>query len=521
MGFIEIDDVPRLVREITHTTAWTALAPAFGLPDQLKLIGPAGTLLSATGLGPQEAVVLSQTQILVVVTAIEAAGSEVHPQFTLILETHAASQSADRIRKSWVPLLAERIYGGKVREETRPFHEIIISEYLPSIEGHSILAANTGSLIYISNDRSSIEECLKSKLGETESVKMDPSFTEAKRSLSADAQVFGFASRDGIGRFAKLLLYILGGRFESALQNAGDFEPSIQDAIGGLFDGFAYSMSFEKGTVVEQRLLLLRADTRARLTEILRPSARPPLLHQWIPSSAYSASILRLNEPGQAIEDLLALVSSKSNVVTSVLLREAVIAMRKRYGLRPSDEISKALGDEFAWIRLDEHHETAFCATIRDPRTLEAFLPRFLSLRQLSSDSVHNGARLFTSRSDSNDALLITNPYLVLGTEDDAISLADSPLRGLPLPSDLIAGKLMVTFENDAPRSATAILEISRIFRTTDGTLDHLEDPAVKAAISAVPRSISYLELLPEGLKDTARSPLGWLPSLISLFPRD
>lgn len=519
MGFIEIDDLPDLIRGITHTEAWTALAPAFGLPDQLRLIGPAGTLFSATGLGPKEAVVLSQSQVLVVVTAIEVAGDEVHPTFTLILQTHADARSVESLRKKWVPLLSGRIFGAKIREASFQHGGIGVSEYLPDASGHSVLATNTGSLIYISNDRGSMEECLNSKLGATESVRSDPSFEGAKETLFANSHIFGYASRDGLGRFAKLMVYLFGGRFEAAIGSVNDFEPTIQDAVGSLFDGVAYSMTFADGLVAERTLLLLRPDVQARLTAILRPSEEPPRLLDQIPTSARSATIVRIKDPGQAIEDLLALISSKSNVVTSAVMREAVIALRQRYGIRPTDQPSKAFGEEFAWIHLNAEDESFFCAAVRDNGELQTFLPRYLSLRHLeAAPTLPGGEQLYTSRSSADGALLITGQFLLLGTKNDAIVFSSSAQRGMPIRQDVIEGKLLVTVENDAQRSALAILEASKLFRTTDGNPKHLDDPAVKDVLASIPPTIGLVSSVSHGIQNTTHSPLGTIASLIGLL---
>src|SRR5215510_454087 len=73
LGYLEVNDWPRMVDNLTSTKAWRELAPAYGIPEELKYIGKAGLLnwgdwvARITGRG--ETAMLARSQFAVLVTA--------------------------------------------------------------------------------------------------------------------------------------------------------------------------------------------------------------------------------------------------------------------------------------------------------------------------------------------------------------------------------------------------------------------------------------------------------------------
>lgn len=523
IGFLEIDDVPKLIDGFTHTRAWSALAPQFGLPDQLKLLGSAGSLLSSTGLGPDEAVALARSQILVVVTAIEVDGDVVQPKFTLIFETHANPDSVDRLRKHWVPLLSERLYKSKIREETFQHGGVICSHYSPADQGAGVFSANAASAIYVSNDRDSLALCLDTRGDVNSSVKNDPAFERSARALFSNADVAGYISRNGMARVAKLAAFLFAGRFGTSSGYLNDVEPTLHDAVSSLFDGAACSMSYADGVARERRLLLLRPGVQSRLKDILRPSARPMFLPGQIPSDASAVTFVNVQDSGKAIEDLQALLSFKSSVVTAALMRQATIEMRRHYGLRTTDNLSQALGDEFAWITLRPSGDALFCASIRSSQALDSLIPGYLSARGLKLDPAlrREDSRLYISNTNSGEALLATSKYLLMGNKQAILNFEEARDRGLRLALENHQSSFMQSREDESQQAAQTLIEIAKILRTSDGDPSALQKPALLAALSGIEPATSYLSYQSGGIEQTRSSPLGWLPTLFSLLEHD
>ena len=94
LGYLEINDWPQLLDQLTSTKAWRQLAPAYGISDNLKYAGKVGWLANFGGGG--ETALLARSQFAVVVTGIEVRGEEIKPHLALVAETHG---SAEALRK--------------------------------------------------------------------------------------------------------------------------------------------------------------------------------------------------------------------------------------------------------------------------------------------------------------------------------------------------------------------------------------------------------------------------------------
>src|SRR5205085_12326656 len=63
LGFIEINDLPQLLNQLTSNKAWLQLAPAYGISDRLNYIGKIGQAGWLTNLtGNNEAAIFSEAQ---------------------------------------------------------------------------------------------------------------------------------------------------------------------------------------------------------------------------------------------------------------------------------------------------------------------------------------------------------------------------------------------------------------------------------------------------------------------------
>jgi len=49
LGYLEINSVPQVLKQLTATTAWKQLAPAYGLTDKLNYAGALGGLAQFAG----------------------------------------------------------------------------------------------------------------------------------------------------------------------------------------------------------------------------------------------------------------------------------------------------------------------------------------------------------------------------------------------------------------------------------------------------------------------------------------
>src|SRR5262245_47870459 len=106
LGYLEINSVPQVLKELTATTAWKQLAPAYGLTDKLDYAGALGSLAQFAGVLGGETTLLARAQLGVVVTALEVRGEQVKPRWALLAETHASQRDLQKVIEKRLPELA-------------------------------------------------------------------------------------------------------------------------------------------------------------------------------------------------------------------------------------------------------------------------------------------------------------------------------------------------------------------------------------------------------------------------------
>src|SRR4051812_19150718 len=93
--YFEADSLPEIFDGVTSTDAWRELARASGVEPAQAQSGWINSLISFTGIGPSDAVVLSRAQVAVTVLGFEAAEESdttlrFSPRATLVAETHTS-----------------------------------------------------------------------------------------------------------------------------------------------------------------------------------------------------------------------------------------------------------------------------------------------------------------------------------------------------------------------------------------------------------------------------------------------
>src|SRR5262245_7423506 len=92
LGYLEINSLPQVLKQLTATTAWKQLAPAYGLTEKLNYAGALGGLAQFAGALGGETTLLARAQLAVVVTSLEVRGEQVKPRWALLAETHAGQR---------------------------------------------------------------------------------------------------------------------------------------------------------------------------------------------------------------------------------------------------------------------------------------------------------------------------------------------------------------------------------------------------------------------------------------------
>jgi len=517
LAFIEIDDLPGLVDNFTSTELWRKLAPALGLSNDLRYLGSAGRIASL-GLAPTEAVLLSRAQYAIVVTGVEAVGEEIKPRIALIAETHSDSESVKQIADTKLPLLARRIFGEGVSSETSQYNGVMTRKlFLSGATGKQIIAATIGSILIVANHESSIEAAIDARLGRIASMALNPQLQKSRTEIGQKSQLFAFATSDGASKLFQLSLHVLAGGLVDAISEKIDIGEAFSSSISRSLGGLAYSASFENGIVVDRYLYLLEPQIASAIRNQVKVVADNPRALDLIPQSASSFRVIMINRPSQALDALLAAISSRVDFATSYLTRQAVIELGKQFGLRPEESIADALGDELAVVSFPQA-EMAFLIEVKDQATIAPVVRRYL-LRSGSAVKTedYNGIDFFTSADNQKSAAFIGR-FLVLASRNQMASFIDARVQKRSIGSqpgiqDIFKERpsdaMIISYKSDRSKSGELMLAIAKLLRASSGDPDILRDQPIQSALASLPPNLAFTRLNNDCIVTEERSAAG------------
>lgn len=539
LGFLEVDSLADVVDGFTNTKAWRELAPVLGLSSQLKQVGLVTDLIGRTGFGPDEAVVAGRSQCAIAITGIESNSGEtdeglyIHlkPRFTLIIETHLKPEAATRLVRGRTSLIAQRIFGESVIEETEIYRGSELLIYPGPGVGRQLIASAAGSVVLIANQAESIKASLDTIAGRASSLADDPTLKQMRSQVGSDPSVFGYVTAIGIQKLVELSPLLISSRASDSdmASLAADLIAHISNqAISGLL----YSAAFESGGVTEKYLITLKPEVAEALAVPLKPAPEagfesPALL----PRSIESLTVLRIEGAGELPERVLKGLSPTLDLVAGVALREFIIGLRRQYGLEASDSLGDATGSEVAFANYGDDQSRAMLIRVSDKSKIEPVVARYLSRKgaAISREQQH-GVEIMISSNDDRRAAAFVGSFLVLGTHDQIAKVIQTAANhdGLDLDPRMKsvlesrpANASIVAYRSRVDEAGKLLLAISKLTRVTDGSRELLEKDSARDALDRLPRSRSFTEFRSSGVYVESHSAVGNFGAIGSLFGGD
>ncbi len=495
--YVEFHRVSDLMNSLFQTRAWIEVSPAFGISRQTRSLESLTDLIAATGLAADDSLGLLLAEYALVVDSISAETSEageleVVPGVTLLIETH--SNDISHLVKSKSEMLAQRIYGRDLQVAVAQGRAEIYT-YTSKETDRCLLATHYGSLILISNQRESLERCLKA-IEQGRTLSQDTAFLQAR----AESAVFAYATPAGINRLIQLALLSLSPEVTTE-------QIVSRQAISSL----TYSIDFLDGGVREQFRLRLRPDLAARLQQAFQPVAGSSEILQL--AHRTDVWLLRVPRPLEKTEQLVEAFSASSSVVVAFALRQLLIDFERRLAVDRS--VDELLGDELGTLRVNAVERVKFIK-VRDKIRILPYLSRYLQSSKIESEFIDGYEVLHGS--DGRSAVFMGD-YLLVGERKglaEAIAVWSSRDTSYPQPQGVL-----VCAGPSEKALGDFFLRVSRLLRTTDGSREYLKRPGLSQTLLAFPPSTSVGHFTREGLLIESNSPLGPFPLIASLAIAD
>ncbi len=540
LALIEVYNLTDLLDGLTDTTAWKELAPALGVSSQLRQIGLATDIMSRTGIGPDEAVIAGRAQYAVALTSLETEsganedGPYLHfkPRFCLIVETHSSSETASRVIRERASILASRIYGASVTEEIEDYSGARLQIYRGPQPERQIIAASSGSLILIANHESAIKSCLDTAAGRAPSLASNDNLKQLRSIIDKDATVFAMVTETGVEKLSELGPAI----FASRLTTDSDRISSIASLFGYLskqtFAGFLYTASFDDGAVREKYLTALRPQVAEALSQAVKPAPAASFAAlRFLPRSVEDFTLLNIESAGDLPERALKHLTPTLDVVAGVALREFVLSLREQLGLEQNDSLAAAVGSEVALAKFSDEEPTAMLIRVIDKTKVSASVSKYLARGGATvSIEQYAGVEISVSSHEDRRAAAFSDDFVILGTRDqitrmiDVRSSGENAATGERFQKALTSrtnAAAMISCRPDFADAGGMMLAVSKLTRVTDGSVELLEQPAVKDALNKLLPSVSSTEFRGQGVYTETRSSVGSFSLIASLIGSD
>jgi hypothetical protein len=520
IGFLEINDLASFADNVVGSKAWKSLAPEYGIQDRWRYAGLVGRLMRATGLGPRQPLILSRSQIAIVLTSIELRGQEVHPRVAFIIETHSRPGELTSLIERRLPELANRAFGSPMSERSS-YTGQPVTIYRTSDGNRRMLSAQIGSQWIIANHPEAIEACIDARLGRIPTMANNFYLESARSLVHGTAEVFGFVSADGATRLTNFGAALLGSSLFGASSLAEGLQSLLTDLSSVVSNGVGYGMSFEGGHAVERYAWLSHPQVIEQLRGAIHTGDKAIEMVKFAPSSMEGMTVFRVDDPERAFATLDAVISARLGAAQSFIFRRFVISAREAlFGLKENESASAAIGKEMGSLSLAQNREeTIWLFTVRDRALLERVTSRFLTTDGASvrSESI-DGHDLLISSDERRGAVSFLNDYLAFGSAQSLRLLLEAR-KTMPVIAE--ARPYLTAEKPDVSAPMVSFWTVrggtAEFMETAAGYLGGRQEKSkVEKALADLPLATSSVKFAEASLLVESHSPFGRLPFFAS-----
>ncbi|MBO0725533.1 MAG: hypothetical protein J2P52_08035 [Blastocatellia bacterium] len=540
LGYLEINNWPKLIGNLTSTKAWRELAPAYGVPEGLDYfskigslpLGPLGPLgdLIARMTGRGEAAILARSQFALVITGLEVRGEQVKPRIALIAETHSGADSLREVAERRLPQFAERAFG-RIVKESGEYAGIPFQIWSAGDSEKRLLAAQIEGELILANDPEPLRECIDTRLGRAPSM-VNNFYLRNSRPLvepsGGQSAMFGFVTGEGVTRLLRFWAFLVSGDMLSKAAVAGAMGDVFTDFSSRATDGIAYGVSFENGDVVDRYTLLFKPDLADALKVAVKPSGqsepsasvgRVPRIMDMIPAGARDVTLIGVENPIKALDGIEAAISSRVGAAQSFLLRQFIIgALDFFLGIKENEKADGVIGDEIAnFNTTGDAKDRVWLISQHDESFVKTLIERVFTVRDAKLlREQYKGSVIFSSSDARHGAAVIIGDFLALGARDRLTQLIDEHQSGRSFINSPELAAADKTPGPAAVKSFTSVKEetgemLSAIARWTGRA------PARPSALDQLNLATSSTTINDSGVYVESRSPFGNFPFFISL----
>jgi hypothetical protein len=532
LGYLEVNNWPQLMDNLTATKAWRELAPVYGVPEKLDYIGKIGAwplsdwIARMTGKG--ELAMLARSQFAVVITGLEVRGEQVKPRIALIIETHSDADYLREIAGKRLPQLAERAFGRSAKESGE-YAGVPFEIWSSGDSEKRLLAAQIEGELIIANDPEPLRECIDTRLGRAPSMVNNFHLRNARplvEPAGGESAMFGFVTGEGVTRLLRFWAFLVSGDTLSKAAVAGAMGDVFTDFSSRATDGIAYGASFENGTVVDRYTLLFKPDLADALKAAVKPArqnepnADSRRVMDMIPAEARDVTLIGVENPIKALDGIEAAIAARVGAAQSFLLRQFIIrALDFFLGIRENEKADGLIGDEIANFNMTgDAKDRVWLISQRDEDFVKTLIERVFTARSATlMREQYKGREIFRSSDARHGAAVIIGDFLALGERERLTQLIDAHQSGRSFTNSPALSA------EEKTRGPAAVKSFSSVKEETGEMLSAIarwagRAPTRPSALDQLNLATSATTINDRGVYVESHSPFGNFPFFISLI---
>ncbi len=526
--YLEANSLPDIVRGLSQTDAWKALAPAAGINTYLGEVAWLSWVPSWTGIGSAETVALSRAQVAIAVLSLEAADAgetlKIKPRYGVVAETHMTEWRTRAAVEKRIGEFARRAYKTPAVERKKIDDIEFVTWKAPAGE-RQIVAAVTGSIAVIGTDENSVRTILAVKRGERPSLLGNPALEEMRRRVDAQkGAAFGYVSPQGAAQLLELGIAAYAGQISNNPQIQGAIASRLPQLAGKLLGGAGWSARFTDGVVEDRYFLGLQNGAAARLKEPLAPAAESGLeVSKLLPQETYRLTRYNYKDPVEAWRGFNAAISSQLDALGAMSVSILLKAALEPYGIDDPNTFLASIGQEIVTASLDNASGTTVTVVeVKDEKALRDFVSRRLGPKPKTERI--DDAELLVSRDEERGAASFVAGHLIIGAELNvrrclqARAAGRTLYAGAPFQESLRRASNntgVITFTDDDESALTVITAIASEPAARSRPFNEEE---TERALNRLPYTVSETNIVEGGFEKRTRSAFGQFGSLVSQF---
>jgi hypothetical protein len=526
--YLEANNLPDIVRGLSQTDAWKALAPPAGISSYLGDVAWLSWVPAWTGIGSAETVALSRAQVAIAVLSLEAADAgdtlKIKPRYGVVAETHMSEWRTRAAVEKRIGEFARRAYRTPTIERKKIDDIEFITWKAPAGE-RQIVAAVMGSVAVIGTDENSVRAILAVKRGERPSLSGNPALEEMRRRVDAQqATAFGYVSPQGAAQLLELGIAAYAGQISNNPQIQGAIASRLPQLAGKLMGGAGWSARFVQGAVEDRYFLALQNGAAARLKEPLAPAAGSSLeASKLLPQETYRLTRYNYRDPVEAWRGFNAAISSQLDALGAMSVSILLKAALEPYGIEDPDTFLASIGPQMVTASLDNASgSTVTIVQVKDEKALRDFVSRRLGPKPASERI--DDAELLVSRNEERGAASFVAGHLIIGAEANVRRCLEARAAGRTLyagaPFQAAVRRAsnntgVITFTDD---DESALGVITAIASEPAARARPFNEAETERALNQLPRTVSETNIVEGGFEKTTRSAFGQFGTLVSQF---